>query len=111
MGDVSKLLAFVRARSKGEFVFAEAMVATVLAELKRLAQEADITVEVVSPDEERLALFTAGGAIVGGVAGLAFAGPYGLLLGVVLGAAGGYAAAHVVVKIELADGRGRLIIE
>jgi len=109
--DVAKLLAFVRANAKAEFVFAEHMTRFILEELKRFAQNADISVEVVNPSEERVFVFTAGGLVVGGAAGLALAGPYGLLIGMTLGACGGFAAAHVVVKIDIRDGQGRLIVQ
>lgn len=108
--DVSKVIAFARAGAKAEFVFAEVLAARILAELKRLARDANIAIQVVSPDEERVARFALGGLAIGGLTGLSLAGPYGLALGAILGAAGGYAAAHVVVRIDFRGGRGTLVI-
>lgn len=111
LSDVAKILAFVRANAKGEFVFAQVLLPHVLEELKRLARERRISIDVVTPNEERITAFTSGGLVLGALGGLAYGGAYGAVVGMLIGAAGGYAAAHVVVRIDLSDGVGRLIIQ
>lgn len=97
--DISKLLAFVRGGSRGEFRIDPALLQEVLQKLNAFAKDHGIRYRVVTPSEDRVAIFTAAGALAGAAAGYAFANVPGAIVGGVAGGFAGYFCAHVELYI------------
>jgi hypothetical protein len=78
---------------------------TIVDHFAQWAKENDVqvSIELISPSEERIHAFMIAGGIAGGLGGLVVAGPAGAVVGVVVGAAAGYAVAQLNVRIEIPE--------
>lgn len=97
--DVPKLLAFLRGRSPSEFRIPRELMEEVLRQVKGFAKRHRIKCEIVAPQEHRVHAFTAGGILLGAVAGFTKGGAVGAAVGAAFGAVAGYYCAHLVLHI------------
>jgi hypothetical protein len=103
--DISKLLAFIRGGSRGEFRIDAALLKEVIEQVQALAKQHGIDYRIVTPSEDRGAIFTAAGAIAGAAAGYAVASVPGAIVGGVAGGFAGYCCSHIELNIaRRADG-------
>lgn len=99
--DISKLLAFIRGRTGGEFRIDPALLQEALRQLDAFAKAHGIRYRLTTPSEERAVIYTAAGIVAGAAAGYALASVPGAVLGGVAGGFAGYFCAHV--KLYVAD--------
>jgi len=98
VADIAKFLAFLGAKAKANFVVAPEIIAELVKRVQEWAKKNRVTVAFTTPDQEKLTACVAVGAAAGMLIGAAIA-PVGLLTGAVAGALGGFALAHMSIKI------------
>lgn len=97
---VKTLLAFIRARSKGQFKVGAEILGYVLETLQELSANDRITIELVSPSGERLAIYSAGGATIGAAVGYCIGAFPGALTGAAIGWGAGAVLASFKISVE-----------
>lgn len=97
---ISKLLAFLRANAHGEFTVNADLLQTLLQKVNKFAREQGITISVVAPSGDRKVICSAVGAIACAAFGFGLAGLPGAGVGLVIGAAAGFATAHLTLTVE-----------
>lgn len=100
IGDISKIIAFIRGCAKGDFRVPPALVDEVLKQLRRYAKEKNVSIDFILPSGERVVVFTAYGATLGAAAGYIVANFPGALAGAALGSIAGYCAAHITIRMH-----------
>lgn len=98
--DIGKFFAFVRVASKATFELNPDLMKYLFEMARSFSETHNISIEFVSPSNERLVAFSSGGAAIGALTGYLLASLPGAAIGAVVGAAGGVALAHVKVSIE-----------
>lgn len=98
--DIAKILAFLQAKACATFRVRPELMTALMARVDHFAQHNGIRITRCEPSDERLGLWTGGGAAAGGLLGLALGGLVGAGFGAVAGAVTGYGCAHLRVVIE-----------
>lgn len=98
--DISKLFAFIKVNANGKFVVQKEVLEELFRQAEDFARNHNVSLELISPSGERVAVFTATGAVLGAGLGFYVAGIPGVLIGGAVGAIAGYACAHVTIVIE-----------
>lgn len=93
--DISKLLAFLRARSPAEFHVAIDIAEKLICSIRDYAICNNIRVELCTPDKEKIIVFSAAGAFAGAGIGFLMGSFPGMAIGFGVGCLSGYAGAHV----------------
>lgn len=111
--DISKLLAFIRAAAGGKFAIDPTLMSEVIEALRQFAKANNLRVEIVSPSDERMAIFTGGGVMAGAGLGFMLAKFPGAIVGAMVGGAMGYSLAHVRVRMypPLAGSADPVVVE
>jgi hypothetical protein len=99
--DISKMEAFLRGGSKGQFSIASEIAVEVIRKLIEIAKRLNVSIKIVTAEGETIATYTAIGAGIGGLlAWLLAPSPMYILSGTIVGGAVGFCAAHVQVEIR-----------
>ena len=98
--DFTKVFAFIKAKVKEQFILDEELVKDFIEIAKSFCEENNISIEFINPDDERVIIFTATGALVGAATGFALAGVFGGVVGTGVGALGGYGLSHVKIVLN-----------
>ena len=101
LDDIQKLRAFIRVQAKARFNIDTDLLEEALKMLWQTAKEYGMTIEIIAPDNQRLAWFTKGGAIIGAVIGFAAGSIPGAVIGAATGGLAGYASAHLTIRVQL----------
>lgn len=99
--EIGKLLAYLRVVSKGKFDVDPILVQQVMEALKQFARANNMQVEIVTPSDERVAMFTGSGVMAGAALGFVLAEIPGAIVGAVVGGAVGFSLAHVKIRMSL----------
>lgn len=96
---IAKLIAFIKAKAKARFNIDPELMDEILLILWRLAKESGITIQIIDPNGNRIALLGASGAIIGASIGYAIGSIPGAIVGAVAGGVVGCTMAHVTLKM------------
>lgn len=97
---IKKLIAFIKAQAKARFDIDPDMMEEIMKALWQFARENGIRIEIINPDNKRIAYLGAGGVFVGAAIGYAVASIPGAVVGAVVGGVAGVAMAHVTLKMD-----------
>jgi hypothetical protein len=112
--EISKLLAFIRAQAKANFEVSPELIEACFEAMRRFAKDHGLTIDVVTPSDERVVAFGGGGMLVGAAAGYVLGAIPGAIVGAVAGGLAGFALAHVTICIRLpalGDGRSPAVLQ
>lgn len=99
--EISKLMAYIRAVAKGKFEVDPALIRLIMEELRQFAKANNLSIEIVSPSDERVAVFTGSGVMAGAALGFVLAEIPGAVVGAVVGGVLGFSLAHVKIRMSL----------
>lgn len=99
--EIGKLLAYLRVVARGKFEVDPVLVQQVMEALKAFAKANNMSVEIVTPSDERVAVFTGSGVMAGAALGFVLAEIPGAILGAVVGGVMGFSLAHVKIRMAL----------
>lgn len=107
IADIDKLIAFLRVGAKGKFNVPPELIDAIIDRVVKWAKSKNIRVAFQAPGAAKCATFTAGGAALGLIAGIALSATVVPLVAAGLaGAATGFAASHLVIEISPAGQAG-----
>lgn len=98
--DIAKIIAFLRVRAGATFHVRTQLLDELMKRVEDFARDNEIRLERCEPSDRRKSLWTGGGALAGGIAGLKFAGLIGAGVGALVGGVAGYGCAHLELFIE-----------
>ncbi|GGE43280.1 hypothetical protein GCM10007421_16850 [Halopseudomonas oceani] len=109
---IQKILAFIAARAKGQFLIDEELMEGVYDALRQFAAENRVRVTVVTPDAAKLQFCVCVGATAGGLAGLlSIGGGYGVLAGAAIGGLAGMTVAHFDLTFVRREDEGGYVFD
>lgn len=97
---ITKLIAFIKVQAKARFNIDPELMEEIMSTLWRMAKESGITIEIIDPENKRIAYLGAGGVIVGAAIGYAVGSIPGAVVGAVAGGLAGCAMAHVTLRMQ-----------
>ena len=97
---IAKLIAFIKVRAKARFNIEPELIDEVLSTLWKLAKESGITIQIIDPNNNRIAVLGASGAIIGASIGYAIGSIPGAIVGAVTGGVTGCVMSHVTLKMQ-----------
>lgn len=98
--DIAKFIAFLRVRAGSTFRVRTELLDMLMKRVEDFARANEIRLERCEPSDGRKSLWTGGGALAGGLAGLKLAGLIGASVGALVGGVAGYGCAHLQLFIE-----------
>ena len=111
IADIDKLLAFLRVGAKAKFEVAEGLLQELVEQVRKWAQDKNIQVQFTKPDGAKLAAFTGAGVACGLAAGMLLGlAAAALTAAGLVGAAAGYAAAHVTIVVTPSGAAGETTV-
>ena len=98
--DIAKIIAFLRVRASSTFRVRTELLGVLMKRVEDFARANEIRLERSAPSDRSKSLWTGGGALAGGLAGLKLAGLVGAGVGALVGGVAGYGCAHLQLLIE-----------
>ena len=98
--DLKKILAFLIAQAKGQFLVDKALLVDLLVETYNFAKKSNMKVMFCQPNKLTISVLTASGLLTGAGLGFTFAGIPGALIGTGLGTVFGYCVSHIKIHAD-----------
>ena len=98
--DLKKIVAFLVAKAKGQFLVDKALLVDLLVETYIFAKKSNMKVMFCQPNQLTMSVLTASGLVIGAGFGFAIAGIPGALIGTGLGTVLGYCVSHIKIHAD-----------
>jgi len=98
--DLKKIVAFLIAKAKGQFLVDKALLVDLLIETYKFAKKSNMKVIFCQPNKLTMSVLTASGLLTGAGLGFAIAGIPGALIGTGLGTVLGYCLSHIKIHAD-----------
>ena len=98
--DLKKIVAFLIAKAKGQFLVDKALLVDLLVETYKFAKKSNMKVMFYQPNKLTMSVLTASGLLTGAGLGFTVAGIPGAFIGAGLGTVLGYCVSHIKIQAD-----------
>ncbi|MFT0695891.1 glycine zipper domain-containing protein [Acinetobacter nematophilus] len=98
--DLKKIMAFLIAKAKGQFLVDKTLLVDLLVEIYKFAKKSNLKVIFCQPNNLTMSVLTASGLLTGAGLGFTIGGMPGALIGTGIGAVLGYWVSHIKIHAD-----------